>query len=393
MTILRLHFDDPTITTTERIKLKILISFIGYKYPSLKIHTCFNATTELTLDEQQQIIKECHGSIMAQHFGENKSIARARELGKWVNMELDIIDYIKKCHVCQIQKLQRIRHKSEAIIPDTPVNPNDKIAMDIFGPLPVTAQQNEYILSIQDMLTKYLILIPMRNATSESIIEGLFDHYIYTFGSPKHILTDQGQNFVSELIQNFENLFRITHIKTTTFHPQSNGALERAHSTIKDLIRTNMSDNQIEWDKTLKFICMAYNTMIHEGTGYSPFHLTFGRDANLPSLLATTPCLKYSELIRLWKERHEKYIRLAQERIKISKEKYKRVQDARICIPQKLFDIGDLVLIENVKANKLCPDWKGPATITDVKPNNNYEILFNNERQLIHSNRLKLYYH
>ena len=203
MIILRLHFDDPTISSTERIKLKIIFSFLSFKYQNLKIHTCFNATTELTREERDQIIIESHGSIMAQHFGENKSISRARELGSWPNMETEIINFIKKCHTCQTQKLQRIKHRAEAIIPDTLTNPNDKIAMDIFGPLPVTAQHNEYILSIQDMLKKYLTLIPLKNATSESIIEGLFDHYIYIFGSPKHILTDQGQNFISELIQNF----------------------------------------------------------------------------------------------------------------------------------------------------------------------------------------------
>lgn len=142
--------------------------------------------------------------------------------------------------------------------------------MDIFGPLPVTSESNEYILSVHDVLTKYLILIPLKDTSSETIIENLFDHYIYTFGSPKQILTHQGQNFISELVQNFENLFRIRHIKTTAFHPQSNGALKRTHGTIKDLIRTAMSDLHTEWDKTLKFISMAFNTMQHEGTGYSP---------------------------------------------------------------------------------------------------------------------------
>ena len=63
----------------ERVRLKILIGFISYKYPQLKIHTCYNATTELTQEEREQIIKESHGSMIAQHFGENKSIQRARE--------------------------------------------------------------------------------------------------------------------------------------------------------------------------------------------------------------------------------------------------------------------------------------------------------------------------
>lgn len=131
--------------------------------------------------------------------------------------------------------------------------------------------------------------------------------------------------------------------------------------------------------------------MIHEGTGFSPFQLTFGRNANVPSILATTPSLKYPDLVSLWQERHERYIRKAREQIEKSKEKYKRVQDARIVLPQKLFNVGDLVMIENTRQNKLSPDWKGPATILKVLPNNNYEIIFNNERSVVHADRLKIY--
>ncbi|XP_033218145.1 uncharacterized protein LOC117173614 [Belonocnema kinseyi] len=87
--------------------------------------------------------------------------------------------------------------------------------------------------------------------TSESIFTNLLDHYIYIFSSPKHILTDQGANFVSELVQKFKNLFRIKHIKTTAFHQQSNGALERTPGTIKDLLKTYMADNEMEWDQSL----------------------------------------------------------------------------------------------------------------------------------------------
>ena len=116
---------------------------------------------------------------MAQYVGENKSIDRARELSIWPNMEDDIIKYVKSCDVCQTQKLTRVKRKVEGIIPDTPTDPYDKIAMDIFGPLPMTNKGHNYILSIQDMLTKYLVLIPLKNTTSETIVESLLDHYIY----------------------------------------------------------------------------------------------------------------------------------------------------------------------------------------------------------------------
>ena len=168
----------------------------------------------------------------------------------------------------------------------TPLKSNDKIAMDILGPLPKTKRGHQYILSIYDELTKYLILVPLKTQQTESVWKALLNHYIYIFSAPKRILTDQGQNFISELMQKYEEAFKIKHIKTTSFHPQSNGSLERTHGVIKDMLRVIQKDWNQEWDETLNFCCLAYNAMVHESTGFTPFELTFGHAANLPSTIS-----------------------------------------------------------------------------------------------------------
>ena len=83
------------------------------------------------------------------------------------------------------------------------------------------------------------MLITLKNAECESVMKGLLDYFIYTFEAPKNILTEQGINFVSQLVQNFGNLFRIKHIETTACHPQNSGSIERMYSTRKDLIKTS----------------------------------------------------------------------------------------------------------------------------------------------------------
>ena len=103
--------------------------------------------------------------------------------------------YVKSCRLCQIEKTTRIKNQAESIIPDIPLAPKDKIALDIFGPLPETTNGNKYILSLEDRLTRYTVLIPLVNETSNSIIEGLLDYYIYIFSASKTILTDQGSSF------------------------------------------------------------------------------------------------------------------------------------------------------------------------------------------------------
>lgn len=369
---------------------QLMIRFLLKDYPGKPLLFAQYPNREYTAQEIKQILIENHDN--SQHQGENKTIERIKSKHYWKNLETDVTNYIKHCDICQRNKLTRIRPKEEAVITDTPSEPNDKIALDIIGPLNLTKQGNQFILSIQDCLTKYLLLVPLADQKAESIINSLINHYIYIFSSPKHILTDQGQNFVCKLMETFEKAFKIKLIKTTSFHPQSNGSLERTHGTIKDLLRTNIDENKNEWDEHLNYITMAYNTSVHTGTGYTPFELTFGREANMPSAISLTPKLTQNELFKLWKNRHQEYLQNAKRIIQKNKERYKRDQDRKIRL-KGIYNIGDLVLLHNDhKEHKLDKEWLGPYKILEVKTPN-YLIQISDKKTLYtHGNRIKPYH-
>jgi len=139
-------------------------------------------------------------------------------------MKEDILVFIQNCLGCQRKKLVRVKGKQPMMLTDTPGSAFDKVALDIMGPMPTTAQGNRYILTIQDLLTKYLITVPLANATSIDIADGLRKFLISYFGSPRTILTDQGTNFTSSLMKALARKFRIKQIRTTAFHPQGNGS-------------------------------------------------------------------------------------------------------------------------------------------------------------------------
>ena len=174
----KFHIEDPLITVTEQVRIGDMLNFL--LQIKFKEHTFFlfkRPDKQLTEGEKLNLLREAHGNVATGHFGENKTIKRLREQTSWKNMEKDAIGFVKKCKVCQQEKLTRIRPKVEAVIPEMPTQPNDKIAMDIVGPLPETMSGNKYILSIQDVLTKYIILVALRETTSESILTNLLDHY------------------------------------------------------------------------------------------------------------------------------------------------------------------------------------------------------------------------
>jgi hypothetical protein len=136
------------------------------------------------------------------------------------------------------------------ILTDTSDASFDKVSMDMMGPLPISPIGNSYILTIQDLLTKYLIIVPMRDASAVSIAEAFTDEFVCLYGSPKALLTDKGAHFLNSLIRIIARKFRIKHYKITAYRPQSNESVEHSHYVIwEHLKQFTTNDN---WDEYLK---------------------------------------------------------------------------------------------------------------------------------------------
>ena len=98
------------------------------------------------------------------------------------------------------------------------------------------------------------------------------------------ILTNQGTEFTSALLELFCNMLNITHIQCTPYHPEGNGSLERAHGKLKEYLQyyTKVA-RKGEWDETLHLAMSAYNKSKHGSTGFTPHELVFGKMPNLPT--------------------------------------------------------------------------------------------------------------
>ena len=118
-------------------------------------------------------------------------------------------------------------------------------------PLPVTENKKKYILTVQDCLTKYSDAIPLKTIDSVAIAVTLAENIICRFGCPQIIHTDQGSNFLSRIMKVFCRIFQIKQIKSTAFHPQSLGGLERSHHVFVEYLRHSCS--KYNWDQWLKF--------------------------------------------------------------------------------------------------------------------------------------------
>lgn len=115
------------------------------------------------------------------------------------------------------------------------------------------------------------------------ISKNFVTHIICRHGCPETLTADQGSNFMSNLFSEVCKLLKIDNIHTTAYHPEANGVVERHHHTLMDYLSHFVNKEQNGWDEWLDFALMAYRTTPHTVTGYSPYYLIHGREANLPT--------------------------------------------------------------------------------------------------------------
>jgi len=169
------------------------------------------------IPDRIQIITENHASAIGDHKGVTKTYRRIRHNYFWPGMKLEIQKYIQECRNCQLKKLTRTKTRQPMILTDTPGIAFDKISMDIVGPLPITEDGHSYILTIQDLLTKYLVAIPLKQATSAEIAEALVEKFINLYTAPKAWITDQGSNFLSNVMRHIAHKYKISTYKTSAY--------------------------------------------------------------------------------------------------------------------------------------------------------------------------------
>ena len=159
--------------------------------------------------------------------------------------------------------------------------PFSRIIIDCVGPLPKTKSGNQYLLTIMCAGTRFPEAFALRNIKAPNIVKALTKFFTFV-GLPKSIQSDQGSNFMSKLFQQVMHQLGITQYKSSAYHPESQGALERFHQTLKNMIRTYCFDFPKDWDEGVHLLLFAARESVQESLGFSPFELVFGHQVRGP---------------------------------------------------------------------------------------------------------------
>ena len=106
------------------------------------------------------------------------------------------------------------------------------------------------------------------------------------YGVPLVLHSDRGSNFESKVIRELSALLGIKKVKTTAYHPQCDGLVERLNQTIPTILSKHVAVNQKDWDTWLPCVLLAYKSAKQSSTGLSPFKLMYGYKARLPAHVA-----------------------------------------------------------------------------------------------------------
>jgi hypothetical protein len=314
-------------------------------------------------------------------------------------MKNDIETFVKSCQICQ----KRDRKKGEAALQPIKKLPEPfyQVGMDVMGPLPITKSGKRYIIIAVDHFTKWVEIRALESNDAQSIASFFYEDVICRHGVPKILSTDQGTEFVNELLSILTNTYHIHHIKTTAYHPQGNGQVERMNKTIKDIL-AKCTPRDGDWSHYVHAAAYAIRVARSASTNYTPAELLTGRKFQQPfdsrNQEAPTTGLDakaYADQefgrISSVRSKAEGFIKNAQARQKKSHD-----QANLILSPLK---IGDPVLlyrsmIETSWSAKLEPKWEGPYYVQSIKGTTHKLRRVNGTilPRTFHRNRLKLYH-
>ena len=161
---------------------------------------------------------------MSTHFEIEKTTQIAKEKYYWPKMKDDIEIYIKSCNQCQRRNKPQNKNKLQPVEVQEPFY---QIGIDFVGPLPITPNNNKYIIVAMDYFTKWPEAKPVPEATALETARFIYSDIICRHGCPQIISSDRGSHFNNKMIEELMKQFRIKQIFSTLYHPKTNRLVER----------------------------------------------------------------------------------------------------------------------------------------------------------------------
>jgi transposase InsO family protein len=343
----------------------------------------------LTLREK--LVQEAHGQLLSGHDGISKTKERLKESYFWPNMDADVAKHIAGCQKCQKRKDDRPQPTLLSPLPQCTA-PNQRVHIDLFGPLKTSDKGKKMVLCMTDAFTKYVELVALTDKEAETTGEAIFNRWICRYGTPLEIVSDNGKEFRNKLATELYKRLDIEHTTTAAYHPQCNAQAEVCNKTIAKYLNSFVDESTLDWEQYLAPMAFSYNTSLHRSIQTTPYFLTYGQDARTPSFPSPDIQRCYSETpAGDWYNTLQMARDLATENN--MKATTRAESDHNRKAQQHDYKVGQQIWLDErnflSKNRKLAAKWSGPFVITKVRDNGNIRIKMERKEININVNRVK----
>ena len=344
----------------------------------------------------------CHKEAV--HLGQKVTLQVLARMYWWVGMSESVQWWCRRCYSCQFRKVPKHLKTWPLVSLPLPGRPGQVVAFDFLGPLPKTDLGNEFVFLVVDLFSRHAEGYALTKAEkcAKGFVAILVNEYIPKWGCPKVWLSDRGPEFATGVAKGVYKMLGSVKKFTSSYHPQTNGMVERLNHTVCQMLSHLIADHQKDWDVMLGHVVSAHNNSVSRGTGLAPNQIHLGRYLRLPMTILegrevpTGLGLKQEQLefLKWVREQQMKAYELVRKEDNITKEKYKKsneVMEEMVGKREKIekddwvlvYDDkstiaggGEHVLKDNLNRGgksfaligKLAHNWTGPYKVLFVGP-------------------------
>ena len=287
-------------------------------------------------------------------------------------MSTFVVDFVRRCAICQKNKVSLHHHAPLQPLPTSNFF-NDRVHIDLMGPYASSHESHRYILIMADSFTKYTVARPISDKSASTVADTFLSFWVGYFSVPRTVVSDNGKEFTNNVLAEINSYLKINHITTTPYHPQGNAQAERFNRTFLNYLRSFSVDSNLDWWKYIAFAQLSYNTSFHTSAQQMPHFLVFFNNPNLPFCELSKFQTAYAgiwrsdqvaDMLFAWRANHLQLTKAADEQ--------KRYYDRKAST--KSFHPGDMVLkwIDRgpIRNAKFLPKYHGPFVVIAVSGNN-----------------------
>jgi hypothetical protein len=161
------------------------------------------------------------------------------------------------------------------------------VHVDLVGPLPVSEDNQAYIMTIIDRTSRWAEAVPLTNVTAEKCADAFVETWVAQYGVPRVVTTDKGSQFTSAAWACMAKAVGFQHVTTSAYHPQANGLVERFHRQPKAALHARLCVTA--WANHLAWVMLGLRAAPKEDSNVSAAEVIFGKKLVLPGEFVPPP--------------------------------------------------------------------------------------------------------